>query len=58
MPNYEFSCETCKTSQEELFSMKDDIVPPKCNLCGGDTQRTYSAPGIVFNAPGFYKTGG
>jgi len=58
MPNYEFVCDNCKTSQEMMFSINEDIVPPNCDLCGGKTRRVYSTPGVVFNAPGFYKTGG
>lgn len=53
MPNYDFKCDTCTTIVEI-----QDTAPPACPSCGINMTRIWSIPGIKFNAPGFYSTGG
>jgi hypothetical protein len=50
---YDFKCTTCS----EVIETNENI-PPICSTCSGTMQRIWSAPGIKFNAPGFYSTGG
>jgi len=53
MPLYDFKCITCN----EVIETNENI-PPVCSTCSGTMQRIWTAPGIKFNAPGFYSTGG
>jgi len=53
MPLYDFKCNTCS----EIVETNENI-PPVCSTCSGTMQRIWTAPGIKFNSPGFYSTGG
>jgi putative FmdB family regulatory protein len=53
MPLFDFKCSYCT----EVIEINENI-PPACGTCGETMQRVWSAPGIKFNGPGFYSTGG
>jgi len=61
MPNYIFKCNTCGNTREQFIYHKDYeryIVRCPTLDCNEPMKRTYTAPGIKFNGPGFYSTGG
>lgn len=55
MPNYDYKCDTCSSQREVYKEFGDDTVPVCCEK---SMTRVWSAPGVKFNAPGFYSTGG
>lgn len=57
MPTYEYLCLTCEVKATESRAIEDRDEPVYC-FCGNTMTRTFNAPGITFNGPGFYKTGG
>lgn len=55
MAVYEFKCLMCNVQYEVTREMGDTYAPI---CCGVSMERVWSTPGIKFNAPGFYSTGG
>ena len=48
MPLYEFECEKCKNTQEELIFSKEEKI--RCDKCGGRLKKIISRPnGYVKN---------
>jgi putative FmdB family regulatory protein len=58
MPTYEYSCVPCEhdVALSRDIDNRDDFVI--CEHCGARMIRVWTPPGITFNGPGFYKTGG
>ena len=56
MPIYEFECKQCKEVTDVFFGF-DEEQEMLCD-CGNDMSKVYRAVGVIFNGPGFYKTGG
>ena len=59
MPTYEYMCKSCGQIKEFTFPMGKRLESILCD-CGPKKimYRHYTPPGITFNGPGFYKTGG
>ena len=55
MPHYEYACKDCGEHLEVVQSIKDDPLT-ECPACGGSLRKLFSAIGIQFNGPGFYRT--
>ncbi|HEY9164538.1 MAG TPA: FmdB family zinc ribbon protein [Candidatus Kryptonia bacterium] len=56
MPTYEYKCESCSKTFEEIQSMTDDPLTT-CPKCGGKVQRLISSGvGLIFKGSGFYLT--
>lgn len=53
MPVYDYKCNTCGSVIEFQRNIGEDREPSCCQTI---MQRLWSAPEIIFNAPGFYKT--
>ena len=60
MPAYDYKCvdSECPERGEpvEVFLPYDSGVEPTCSVCSTRLAKQFSSPGIIFNAPGFYKT--
>jgi putative FmdB family regulatory protein len=56
VPMYDYRCPMCNMTWELELSMEHDLV--RCNDCGTQANRIFSAPGVVFKGKGFYSTGG
>lgn len=56
MPTYEYECPG--EGQVIEIQLPFDHQPPDCPKCGTSMTKVYNVPGIKFNAPGFYSTGG
>lgn len=54
MSSYDYVCATCGGTQEVIRAMSDSEIAPIC--CGSGMNRIYTAPGVKFNASGFYST--
>jgi len=55
MPLYEFTCEKCNHSFDEVQKHNDET--PSCPKCKGETSRHMSAPSFVLKGDGWYKDG-
>ncbi len=55
MPVYEYRCTICGSTFERVTNFGDTSVAT-CPNGHSDTQRIFSAPGIVFKGSGFYIT--
>jgi len=55
MPLYDFICEKCSHSFDEIQKYDDDAPP--CPECKGETLRQISAPSFVLKGEGWYKDG-
>jgi len=53
MPVYDYKCNACSSSIEFKREFGEDREPSCCNQT---MQRQWSAPGVMFNAPGFYSS--
>jgi len=53
---YEYECPGCGDVRQIERKMSDPEVVPVCSTCQGNLTRLWSAPGVVFNGPGFYST--
>lgn len=42
MPLFDFICEDCAETTEELYLMTEEITPPACKTCGGTTYRSWT----------------
>lgn len=59
MPLYDFFCNDCKQSFEELFAAKAVPTCPPCPQCGSaNTEQRMSAPSPTLTNPFPYKVGG
>jgi putative FmdB family regulatory protein len=57
MATYEYTCLECDKSVALARAIDDRDEPVICD-CGEFMKRSFTPPGIAFNGPGFYKTGG
>lgn len=55
MPTYEYACTACGVRSEVVQRFTDDALTV-CEACGGRLRKIFSAVGIVFKGPGFYRT--
>jgi putative FmdB family regulatory protein len=53
---YEYECPTCHTTREVSRKLSDPEETVTCTDCQQVCTRKWSAPGVVFNATGFYST--
>lgn len=53
---YDYKCTTCSNVYEIERGMTEPEEFPICVTCRTNMVRDYTAPTIVFNAPGFYVT--
>ena len=53
---YDYECNTCKSSYTVERGIRDAEVLPVCTTCHNSMTRVWTAPTVVFNAPGFYST--
>jgi len=51
---YDAFCPNCQENSEIDKAMTAPM--PKCRRCAAPLVRRYSAPAVLFNAPGFYAT--
>jgi putative FmdB family regulatory protein len=58
-PRYDYKCEACGAHEVIAHGFHDegshDCFDEKCK---GTMVKVYSPVGVIFNGPGFYKTGG
>jgi putative FmdB family regulatory protein len=58
MATYEYEC----PGDGEIVLVTRGMTEPEgeyfCETCGDKMRRVFSTPGVKFNAPGFYSTGG
>lgn len=57
MPQYEYICDD---DQSKMLITKDftDESIPECPVCKKEMRKVFYATPTIFNARGFYKTGG
>lgn len=55
MPTYEYQCQACHQRVEAVQGFSDPALT-RCEHCGGDLRKVFSAVGVVFKGSGFYKT--
>lgn len=55
MPTYEYDCSKCNI-RFEVIRKFSETGGNTCPTCGGEGQRIYFAPHLVFKGPGFYVT--
>ena len=55
---YPYKCNKCSITIELERSNHAEADAPMCTPCGEPMSRIFSVPGVKFNAPGFYSTGG
>ena len=53
---YDYECNKCGSSYTVERGIRDAEVLPVCVTCHESMTRVWSAPTVVFNAPGFYST--
>jgi len=58
MPNYEYKCSKCGTSEEHFREIDDRDKFPNCQYCATITERVWQATPTHFKGSGFYSTGG
>lgn len=58
MPNYEYKCDDCGTSEDHPRSIDDRDNCPTCQYCTRLMRRIIHATPVKFNGTGFYSTGG
>jgi len=58
MPNYEYKCDSCGTSEDHPRHVDERDNFPNCQYCGILTRRVINATPVKFNGTGFYSTGG
>ncbi|MGA0852899.1 MAG: FmdB family zinc ribbon protein [Candidatus Nanopelagicaceae bacterium] len=54
--NYEYKCPSCSTTLSVERSIHAEASNPSCLPCGEVMNRVWSAPPVIFNGSGFYKT--
>jgi len=55
VPTYQYACTACGVRSEAVQKFTDDPLTV-CEACGGRLRKVFSAVGIVFKGPGFYRT--
>ena len=55
MPTYQYACTTCGHRFEAVQSFSDEPLT-QCPECAGRLRKVFSAVGVVFKGPGFYRT--
>ena len=55
MPTYQYACTACGAQSEAVQKFTDEPLTV-CEECGGRLRKVFSAVGIVFKGPGFYRT--
>jgi putative FmdB family regulatory protein len=58
MPNYEYKCDDCGTSEEHYREVDNRDDFPNCQYCTKTLKRVFQANPVKFNGTGFYSTGG
>ena len=58
MPTYEFECVDCDEIKVVVQSIHIKVADQTCEKCGYAMARKFTNPGVIFNASGFYGTGG
>ena len=58
MPNYEYKCADCDTSEEHYRAFGEQDNFPNCQYCQKEMARVWSANPVQFKGTGFYSTGG
>jgi putative FmdB family regulatory protein len=57
MPTYQYACTTADCGNEfDLVQSFTDPSASQCPRCGGPVRKVFSAVGVVFKGPGFYRT--
>ena len=56
MAVYEYKCDNEHT-YIETRGIKEDQIVTECPECGAELKRIWDTAAIIFNGPGFYKTG-
>lgn len=56
MPLYEYECKTCHKRTEKIQKFSDAEITI-CPHCGGELERTVTAPAFQFAGGGWYKDG-
>ena len=56
MPIYEYECPGEGVTRELELPMNHER--PRCEVCGAEMNRIYTANPVHFKGTGFYKTGG
>jgi putative FmdB family regulatory protein len=56
MPLYEYECKTCHKRTEKIQKFSD-VEITICPHCGGELERTITAPAVHFAGGGWYKDG-
>jgi putative FmdB family regulatory protein len=56
MPLYEYECKTCHKRTEKIQKFSD-VEITICPHCGGELERTITAPAVHFAGGGWYKEG-
>src|SRR5579875_168880 len=54
MPLYEYECQHCHRRVEKIQKFSDAPLTT-CPHCGGELQRTLTAPAVQFKGSGWYK---
>jgi putative FmdB family regulatory protein len=55
VPTYQYTCTECGEPLEAVQKFTDAPLAV-CPACGGRLRKVFSAVGIVFKGPGFYRT--
>jgi putative FmdB family regulatory protein len=58
MPNYEYRCDDCNTSEEHYRNVDERDDVPNCQYCTRLTRRIINPVPFKLNGTGFYSTGG
>lgn len=53
MPLYEYRCKKCGRKIEVIQKFSDQPLT-RCEECGGELEKLFSAPAIRFKGPGWY----
>jgi putative FmdB family regulatory protein len=56
MPIYEYLCDDCQLTHEQLRPLRDESPPEPCPRCGGSVCRVMSASSFRFKGSGWYAT--
>jgi putative FmdB family regulatory protein len=54
VPTYQYACTGCEHELEAVQKFSDDALT-ECPECAGRLRKVYSAVGVVFKGPGFYR---
>lgn len=54
MPTYEYVCQLCDVTYEEICGITEKAKLIECIECGELLKRVFSSPIVTFNGSGFY----